>query len=123
MILSGKTGLVLANIPVAHCKKIIKVRRPDPRSDFIAYNCLDSTATYTVKLTELEKTSKNVQYHMIVQPTSEEYKDNIFTAAGRKLVVDNGPNCTICHCTLTLLDQTDKVSIIILVKYFTTQVG
>lgn len=115
--MSGKTGLALANIPVAHCKEITKVRRPDPHSNFIAYNCLDSTATYTVGFTELEKTSKNVQYHMIVQPTSEEYKDNIFTAAGRKLVVDNGPNCTICHCTLTLLDQTDKVSTIITLVY------
>ncbi|XP_066156865.1 uncharacterized protein [Euwallacea fornicatus] len=109
LILSGRTGKALTNIPAVHCGQITALYKTVKSGNFVTYKCINATDTYYVSFTELEKTFKNAKYQMTVEPRTEHNNSDTFYAGSRKLVVSNGSNCPKCHCKLTLYDQSDQV--------------
>ncbi|XP_066250108.1 uncharacterized protein [Euwallacea similis] len=109
LILSGRTGKALTNIPAVHCGQITALYKTVKSGNFVTYKCINASDTYYVSFTELEKTFKNAKYQMTVEPRAEHNNSDIFYAGSRKLVISNGSNCPKCHCKLTLYDQSDQV--------------
>ncbi|KAL1518106.1 hypothetical protein ABEB36_001779 [Hypothenemus hampei] len=111
LMISGQNGKVLADFPIRHCNEISNlISREDSE---ITFNCFNSNGSYqsnTISVIELEKTWKNPQYHMIIQPVDDDHNDKgVFKLGNRKLSLKNGPNCPKCHPSLTLYDQNDQV--------------
>ncbi|CAG9770644.1 unnamed protein product [Ceutorhynchus assimilis] len=112
LIISGRTGEVLAKIPIPHCEQVKELYKPEKGANFMTYKCGNETASsqlYKVSFSELEKTYINRQYRMIIEPIGEEIAKNTFFAGNRKLTVNNGDNCPKCHCVLTLYDDKDSI--------------
>lgn len=112
LVISGKTGRVLAKIRVPYCERIKGISSADKQSETVLYRCTNSSgneALYEVTFEEIRKNYANPQNIIEVKEIKEIIPENIYMAGNRKLVVKNGPTCPKCHCEMTLYDDKDQV--------------
>ncbi|XP_048518351.1 protein FAM234B-like [Dendroctonus ponderosae] len=111
LIISGRTGVALANIPIKHCGTIKDIYKPEKNAHSFTYSCgnaTDKPVVYKIDFDELAKVFRDSRYDMLIEQIAFQPSSTI-SVANRKLTVTNEPNCPKCHSQLALFDENGKV--------------